>query len=118
MKSSRLGKADSVFKRTEPKPSSRVKFPVGRSATSIPSGGTGMVPGTSVANKLTVILPPDQVNFLDRLAMEIRSKTGKKMKRTEIIRALVAALMGSGIDLSTYRTEEDIAGAIQERLER
>ena len=38
------------------------------------------------------------------------------MKRTEIIRALVAGLMGSGLDLSTFGTEEDFAAAVQERL--
>lgn len=72
--------------------------------------------GTSVENKLTVILPPSQVDFLDRLCLEIRSKTRSKVKRTEIIRALIAGLMGSGIDLTNFRTEEDIAVAIQERL--
>jgi hypothetical protein len=72
--------------------------------------------GTSVENKLTVILPPGQVDFLDRLALDIKAKTKKKMKRTEIIRGLVAGLIGSGLDLSTYGTEEDIAAAIKERL--
>jgi hypothetical protein len=38
------------------------------------------------------------------------------MKRTEIIRALIAGLMGSGLDLSGLGTEEDIAAAIQKRL--
>jgi hypothetical protein len=56
------------------------------------------------------------VDFLDRLALDIRTKTKAKMKRTEIIRALVAGLMGSGLDLSTFGTEEDIAAAVQERL--
>ena len=72
--------------------------------------------GTFVENKLTVILPPGQVDFLDRLALEIRSKTKAKVKRTEIIRALIAGLMGSGMDLSGFGTEEDIAAAIAECL--
>ena len=38
------------------------------------------------------------------------------MKRTEIIRALVAGLMGSGLDLSTLGTAEAIADVIKERL--
>lgn len=71
---------------------------------------------TSVENKLTVILPPDQVDFLDRLCLEIRTKTKAKMKRTEIIRALIGGLMGSGLDLSTLGTEEAVADAIMERL--
>lgn len=72
--------------------------------------------GTSVENKLTVILPPGQVDFLDRLSLDIRSKTKAKVKRTEIIRALIGGLMGSGLDLSTLGTEEAIADAIKERL--
>lgn len=43
-------------------------------------------------------------------------KTKAKMKRTEIIRALIAGLVGSGLDLSGFGTEEDIAADIQERL--
>jgi len=39
-----------------------------------------------------------------------------KMRRTEIIRALIAGLQGSGMDPSTFGTEEDIAAAIQGRL--
>jgi len=103
---SRLGKADSIFKKTEGKPAGTRPAPVPIRPPA----------GTSVENKLTVILPPGQVDFLDRLALEIRSKTGKKMKRTEIIRALVAGLQGSQLDLSTFGTEEDIAGAILDRL--
>ena len=67
--------------------------------------------GTSVENKLTIILPPGQVDFLDRLSLEIRSKTRAKVRRTEIIRTLIAGLMGSGLDLSGLGTEEDIAAA-------
>ena len=74
--------------------------------------------GTSVENKLTVILPPAPVDFLDRLSLEIRTKTRAKVKRAEIIRALIARLMGSGLDLSGLGTEEDIAANIQERLKR
>jgi hypothetical protein len=40
------------------------------------------------------------------------------MKRTEIIRALIAGLMGSGLDLSGFGTEENIAAEIHERLKR
>jgi len=101
----RLGKADGIFKKTEGTrgPAPRVSPPL----TVRPPAGS------SVENKLTVILPPGQVDFLDRLCLEIRMKA--KMKRTEIIRALVAGLIGSELDLSAFRTEEDIATAVQER---
>jgi hypothetical protein len=104
---SRLGKADSIFKSTKADKAAAGKV---MDALIRPAAGT------SVENKLTVILPPGQVDFLDRLALEIRTKTKAKVKRTEIIRALIAGLMRSGMDLSTFGTEEDIAAAIQERL--
>jgi hypothetical protein len=106
MTKSRLGRADSIFKATK----------ADKAAAKVIETPIRPPAGTSVENKLTVILPPGQVDFLDRLALEIRSKTGKKMKRTEIIRALIAGLQGSGMDLSGFGTEEVIAGAIQERL--
>lgn len=72
--------------------------------------------GTSVENKSTVILTPGQMDFLDHLALDIRTKTKAKIKRTEIIRALVAGLMASGLDLTGYKTAEDIAEVIKTRL--
>jgi hypothetical protein len=74
--------------------------------------------GSSVENKLTVIIPLAQVLFLDRVCLAIRERTQVRAKRTKIIRALIAGLMASGLDLSSYRTEEDMAQAIKERLER
>ena len=56
------------------------------------------------------------MDFLDRLALEIRSKTTKKMKRTEIIRAIIAGVMASGLDLTGLGTEDDIAADIRDRL--
>jgi hypothetical protein len=38
------------------------------------------------------------------------------MKRYEILRALVAGLMASGLDLTGYETAEDIAEVIKARL--
>ena len=58
------------------------------------------------------------MDFLDRLCLEIRTKTRSKVKRTEISRALIAGLMGAGLDLSGFETEKDIAADIQERLKR
>lgn len=106
---SRLGKADSIFKKTE---KTKGAAPAGRPGQAIVHPPIS----PSIENKLTVILPPEQVDFLDRLCLEIRSKTRKKMKRTEIIRALIAGLIGSGLDLSTYGMEEDIAAVIKDRL--
>lgn len=98
---SRLGKADSIFAKTTNAPASEITIaPV----------------GSSIENKLTVILPPDQVAFLDRLCLDIRARTKAKIRRTEIIRALVAGVRASGLDLTVYGTEADIADAIRKRL--
>lgn len=62
---SRLGKADSIFKKTEG-PKEKETAPKGPSFAAMRPPA-----GTSVENKLTVILPPGQVDFLDRLCLEI-----------------------------------------------
>ena len=46
--------------------------------------------------------------------MDIRTKA--KIKRTETIRALVAELLMSGLNLTGYGTAEDIAEVIKSRL--
>ena len=95
---SRLGKADSIFAKT----------------ADAPAGEVTVAPmGSSIENKLTVIMPPDQVAFLDRLCLDIRAKTGSKIRRTEDIRALVAGVQASEIDLTGYASEADIAAAIE-----
>ena len=40
-------------------------------------------------DKVTVCLFKRQVNFLDRVALAIREKTGRTIRRAELIRALV-----------------------------
>lgn len=112
MTKSRLGKADSIFKPTKLTKAEAGKVNVIQLDLIRPTAGT------SVENKLTVILPPGQVDHLDRLALDIRGKTGKKVKRTELIRAIIAGVMASGMDLSTLGTEDDIAAAVRDRLKR
>ena len=103
---SRLGKAD-IFASTS-------------KASAGPSSGTASeappVASSSIENKLTVIMPPDQVAFLDHLCLDIRTKTKAKIRRTEVIRALVAGVQSSGLDLTAYGTEADIRQAIAKRL--
>lgn len=92
-------------------------------STAPPPRGLGLAVAPSVTvesraadNKLTVILPPDQVAFLDQLALTIRSTTGWKVRRTEIIRALVGSLMQADIDLTSSRSEDDITVAVVGRM--
>lgn len=71
---------------------------------------------TSEENKLTVILPPDQVAFLDGLALDIRAKTKAKVRRTEIIRALVGALKDSKVDLTACGSENEMRVVVIKKL--
>ncbi len=104
---SRLGKKDSIFTDTTLR---KPTTPTSEVAVITPQVGS------SIENKLTVIIPPDQVAFLDRLCLDIRAKTKAKIRRTEIIRALVAGVHASGLDLTAYGTEADIANAIHNCL--
>ena len=100
---SRLGKTDSIFAKT-----AKGK-PVAAEVAAAPVG-------SSIDNKLTVILPPDQVRFLDQLCLDIRSKMKTKIRRTEVIRALVAGVRASKLDLTEYGTEAELTAAIAKRL--
>jgi len=77
-----------------------------------------VTPYPSIENKTTVILPPDLVNYLDRMCIDIRERTGWKVRRTEILRALVVGLKGSGIRALDCRTEAELAEAIKVKLSR
>lgn len=72
--------------------------------------------GSSIENKLTVVLPPDHVAFMDHLCLDIRAKTKTKIRRTVIIRALVEGVRASVLDLTAYGTQADIAATIHKRL--
>lgn len=98
-KKSRLGKTDSIFAKTTAKVEPKTP-------------GPPVAVSSSIENKMTVIMPPDQVAFLDRLCLDIRAKTGAKVRRTEVIRALVAALKDSKVDLTTCGSEETLTAAI------
>ncbi|MDB4931589.1 MAG: hypothetical protein JWM10_4073 [Myxococcaceae bacterium] len=66
--------------------------------------------------KVTVVLFNRQIVFLDRLANDIRAKTGAAIRRAEILRALVDALESEGIDLSAAKSEADLKALLCARL--
>ena len=51
-------------------------------------------------SKVSVVLFDRQIHHLDRLAIDIRGKTGKVLNRAEIIRALIDGLIDSGMDIT------------------
>lgn len=67
--------------------------------------------------KVTVVLFNRQIVYLDRLANDIRARTGAAIKRAELIRSLVDALETSGVDLTGATSEREIAGLLAEHLQ-
>lgn len=60
---SRLGKTDSIFAKTDK---------IERKLDGTPPAGS------SLDNRVTIVIPPDQIAFLDRLCLDIRAKTGEE----------------------------------------
>jgi hypothetical protein len=57
-----------------------------------------------------------QIVHLDRLANEIRGKSGKVLNRAGIIRALIDGLIDSGMDVTGSGSEADLRARVTRRL--
>jgi len=57
-----------------------------------------------------------QIVHLDRLATDIRGKSGKAINRAEIIRALIDGLIESGMDITATGSEADLRARVARRL--
>jgi hypothetical protein len=68
--------------------------------------------------KVTVVLFNRQIVFLDRLAANIRAKSGAAISRAQLIRGLVDGVSDSEIDLTTTRSEADLKATLLARLGR
>jgi hypothetical protein len=67
-------------------------------------------------SKATLILMVRQIVFLDRLSADIRVRSGAVVRRTEILRALIDALAGSGLDVSGVHSEAELRDILSKRL--
>jgi hypothetical protein len=67
-------------------------------------------------SKVSVVLFDRQILHLDRLATDIRGKSGKVLNRAEIIRALIDGLIDSRMDITATGSEADLRGRIARRL--
>ncbi len=67
-------------------------------------------------SKVSVVLFDRQVAHLDRVSTEIRVKSGRALNRAELIRALIDALIDSGMDITAASSEADLRGRITRRL--
>lgn len=65
---------------------------------------------------MSVVLFDRQIQDLDRLSRELRTKIGKKMNRAEIIRALIDGLIESGMDIAGAASEADLRARVARRL--
>src|SRR5207245_4773827 len=67
-------------------------------------------------SKVSVVLFDRQIVHLDRLAIDIRGRSGKVLNRAEIIRALIDGLIDSGMDVTTAGSEADLRARVARRL--
>jgi len=65
---------------------------------------------------VSVVLFDRQILHLDRLAGEIRGKSGKMLNRAEIIRALIDGLIDSGMDITSTGSQADLRARVARRL--
>lgn len=80
-------------------------------------------PGRPVAldepwRKITLVTFDRQIAQLDEIRVGIRRKTGAAVKRAEIYRAAVDALIEAGVDLTGARNENDLKSIIARKLTR
>jgi len=66
--------------------------------------------------KVNVVLTTEEILWLDRLALDIRQKTGSAVSRAELIRAVVDAVMESGLDLTVEASESAVKSAVSAAL--
>ena len=66
--------------------------------------------------KTTVTLALADMEYLDELALKIRRRHRTHVNRGEIIRAVIAALRESGLDLSVAPSEMAISIAVMAKL--
>jgi hypothetical protein len=84
----------------------------------IPKAGRGRPPvHQETWSKVSVVLFDRQIVHLDRLATDIRGKSGKVINRAEIIRALIDGLIDSGMDVTGSGSEADLRGRVARRLD-
>jgi hypothetical protein len=68
--------------------------------------------------KVTVVLFDRQVEFLDKLAANIRLRSGAAISRAQLVRALVDAVADADIDLTASTSEADLKATMLSRLGR
>ena len=82
-----------------------------------PKAGRGRPPvHQETWSKVSVVLFDRQIIQLDRLATDIRGRSGKAFNRAGIIRALIDGLIDSGMDITATGSEADLRARVARRL--
>ena len=66
--------------------------------------------------KVTFLLTPSQTTFLDELCLAVKKQSGRGMRRTEVVRALIDVLRRLDINLDGVDSEEQLRERILERF--
>lgn len=69
-------------------------------------------------SKVTVVILDKQIHWLDQLASTIRLNTKAAISRAELIRAAIAAIEESNIDLSHVGSEQAMKDMLLEKLKK
>jgi hypothetical protein len=67
-------------------------------------------------SKVSVVLLDRQIVRLDRLASDIRQKTGRVVNRAALIRAVIDGLFDSKFDIKTIGSERELRTRIARHL--
>ena len=76
-------------------------------------------PGPDRWEKVTTILYLDQIDFLDDLTRDIKRATGAKVRRSEIIRAMIEATRAAGVNIGpggAIESKTDLGAALMALL--
>lgn len=110
----RTGKqADELFASTKPRtPSAEERAPdvSGKRRVGAPNK---MRAPTSAA---TVVLFHTQIVQLDEITNRVRARSGKVMKRADLIRGILSAVLSAGLDLSAATSEEEVGAIVTARF--
>lgn len=117
----KLGKGtEDLFKKTEPakperKPGPKAARPP-KNAAPKPAPKQPAAPEGEPTEKVTVLLTPSQITLLDELCLAVRKQSGRALRRTEVVRALIEALRDLELNLNNVDSEGKLRDAILKRL--
>ncbi len=78
--------------------------------------GRGRPAAAAPYRSVSVILQDEQVVWLDRLAIDIRSVTGAAINRAALIRGILSAVQQSGVDLTQATSEAEVQAMLAKKI--